>query len=106
MTIKVSDLAKELEVSVDEILDQMRRLFVDAEDESSKVDEIALIRHKFGEPNQKPAGNPLPKAAAKPKKHQKEAVKSGKVRKLTFPEKLTVDETEKIWKEKKQESEE
>ncbi|MDD3089382.1 MAG: GTP-binding protein, partial [Candidatus Omnitrophica bacterium] len=100
MTIKVSDLAKELEVSVDEILDQMRRLFVDAEDESSKVDEkiAALVRHKFGGAKpKKPAKKPAaPKAAAKPKKTaKKEAVKSGESAKtdISSEKKLTVDET-------------
>jgi hypothetical protein len=106
MTIKVSDLAKELEVSVDEILDQMRRLFVDAEDESSKVDEkiAALIRHKFGgaKPKKPRKNRPLPRQPRNLKKHpKKKRSRAGKVRKLTFPPKRSLPSMKprkKIWK--------
>jgi translation initiation factor IF-2 len=68
MSIKVTDLAKELEISIDEILDQLRRLYVDVDDESSKVDDkiAALIRHKFG-------GATAAKTAKKVKKAEAEA---------------------------------
>lgn len=68
MSIKVADLAKELEISIDEILDQLRRLYVDVEDESSKVDDkiAALIRHKFG-------GATAAKTAKKVKKAEADA---------------------------------
>lgn len=71
MSIKVIDLAKELEVSIDEILDQLRRLYVDVEDETSKVDEkvAGLIRHKF-------SGTTASKAAKKKKKADAEAAET------------------------------
>ncbi len=50
MSIKIKDLAKELEASTDKVIEQLRRLYVDVEDENSKIDAkiAALIRHKLG----------------------------------------------------------
>lgn len=68
MAIKVMDLAKELDISIDELLDQLRRLYVDVEDEKSNVDDkiAGLMRHKFGRVTT-PA-----KAAKKAKKEEAE----------------------------------
>lgn len=71
MSIKVIELAKELEVSIDEILDQLRRLYVDVEDERSVIDDkiAGLIRHKF-------SGTTASKAAKKKKKADDEAAET------------------------------
>ncbi|MFH1665042.1 MAG: translation initiation factor IF-2 [Candidatus Omnitrophota bacterium] len=60
MVIKVSELAKELGITVEDVLEQLQRLYVDAEDGNSKVDEkiVGLVRIKLG----------LPAVAAKPPK--------------------------------------
>ena len=39
MAIKVSVLAKELGISSDDILEQLHKLYVDADDQDSKIDE-------------------------------------------------------------------
>jgi len=48
--IKVGDLAKELGVSADDVLEQLHKLYVDAVGEKSKVDDkiAALVRIKLG----------------------------------------------------------
>ncbi|MDD4956506.1 MAG: translation initiation factor IF-2 [Candidatus Omnitrophica bacterium] len=70
MGIKVSDLAKELGVKNDEVLDQLRRLYMDAEDGNSQIgDKIAaLVRIKLG-------GSSVPEKPKKEKKPKKAVVK-------------------------------
>ena len=48
--MKVKDLVKELGVAKEEVLDQLRSLFVDAEDENSQIDDkiAGLVRIKLG----------------------------------------------------------
>jgi len=50
MSIKVSELAKELGVKNDDVLEQLRKLYVDVEDASSKIDDkiVGLVRIKLG----------------------------------------------------------
>ncbi|MBL7072791.1 MAG: translation initiation factor IF-2 [Candidatus Omnitrophica bacterium] len=71
--MKVRDLAKELEVKNEDVLESLRKLYVDVEDEFSAVpDKIAgLIRVKLG-------GSISAKKAARPKKLKKKAEKTPK----------------------------
>ena len=77
MAVKVSDLAKELGVSTEEILEQLQKLYVDAEDGKSKIDDkiAGLLRHKLGgaAPVKEPAKEKkaVAKAATKPAKKTK-----------------------------------
>ncbi len=80
MAIKVRDLAKELGVPNEEVLEQLRKLYVDVEDEKSKVDDkiAGLVRIKLGgaaavkKPAKKEKKAPLSKEkAAKPGKKAK-----------------------------------
>ncbi|HNX90497.1 MAG TPA: translation initiation factor IF-2 [Candidatus Omnitrophota bacterium] len=66
MSIKVSELALELGVKCDDLMESLRKLYVEVEDESSSVDEkiAALMRVKMG--------------VAKPKKEKKKSSKSEK----------------------------
>ena len=50
MPVKVSDLAKKLGVSNEDVLEQLRKLYVDVEDEKSRVaDKVAgLVCIKLG----------------------------------------------------------
>ncbi|MGB2600588.1 MAG: translation initiation factor IF-2 [Candidatus Omnitrophota bacterium] len=68
MSIKVSKLAKELGVSDDAILEQLRKFYVDADSPSSEVDDkiAGLVRLKLGVPE--PAKKPAKKVAKKPAK--------------------------------------
>ena len=50
MSMKVRELAKELGISSEVILDQLHKLYVDVEDQNSKIDDkiVGLIRIKLG----------------------------------------------------------
>jgi translation initiation factor IF-2 len=50
MSVKVSSLAKELGVSVEDVLEQLRKLYVDVEDEKSTIDDkiVGLVCIKLG----------------------------------------------------------
>lgn len=65
MSMKVSKLAKELNVSCDDVLEELHRLYVDAEDENSGVDDkiVGLLRLKLG-------GSSIAKKPAKKKKKE------------------------------------
>ncbi|MFH1798550.1 MAG: translation initiation factor IF-2 [Candidatus Omnitrophota bacterium] len=67
MAVKICDLAKELGVKNEDILDQLRRLYVEAEDETSEIDNkiAGLVRIKLGGV----------KAVIKPSKPKKEKPK-------------------------------
>ena len=100
MAIKVSDLAKELGVDVDIILEQLQKMYVDAESASSKVDEkiVGLLRIKLGVPEKKaPKKEKKKKAPAKEKKTAK--------KKEEKPKKTEKKTKEKKAKEKKKEEE-
>ena len=79
MPVKVKKLSKELGIKSDELLEALRKLYVDVEDENSAVDEkiAALMRVKMGvgkavaEEKKKPAKKP--KTPAKKPKAKKEA---------------------------------
>ncbi len=72
--IKVKNLAEELEVSIEEVLEQLGRLYVDAEDGNSPIDEkiASLVRVKMGR-HAAP-----PKSAVKEKKAKVAAAKPEK----------------------------
>ncbi|MBD3380253.1 MAG: translation initiation factor IF-2 [Candidatus Omnitrophica bacterium] len=72
MAITVNALAKELGVSADEVLEQLQKLYVEAEDGNSSVDEkiAGLLRIKLGG-----SAAAKPKKAAKKKTVKKKAVK-------------------------------
>jgi hypothetical protein len=93
MSIKVKDLAKELEISIDEILDQLRRLYVEVEDESSSVDDkiAGLIRHKFGG-----VGSPKAKKAKKAKEDADAAEAKAKSAARKVSKKIAAEEAEKV----------
>ncbi|MFC1570681.1 translation initiation factor IF-2 N-terminal domain-containing protein [Candidatus Omnitrophota bacterium] len=71
MAIKVRDLAKELGVTSEEILEQLNKLYVDADDANSKVDDkiVGLLRIKMGIPE------PVKKTKKKEPKAKKEEPK-------------------------------
>jgi len=73
MPMKVRDLAKELEVKNEDVLEQLRKLYVDVEDENSPVpDKIAgLLKIKLG-------GSISAKKKVKPKKLKKKEEKPSK----------------------------
>ena len=86
MSIKVCDLAKELGVTAEEILDQLCKLYVDAEDEKSKIDDkvAGLIRVKLGvaEPvAEKPKKKPAKKKAVKKETKKKTTTTKAKKKK-------------------------
>ncbi|MFH1847547.1 MAG: translation initiation factor IF-2 [Candidatus Omnitrophota bacterium] len=95
MAIKIRDLAKELEVSSEDILDQLRRLYVEAEGEESEIDEkiAGLIRIKLGKPS---------KVKKKPEKKKKTKVISKKIK---VSEDKETDKAESPEKTKKKETE-
>jgi len=88
MPMKVCDLAKELEVKNEDVLESLRKLYVDVEDEFSPVpDKIAgLIRIKLG-------GSISAKKAARPKKPKKKLEKSSKSIAAKKDKKKTVKKT-------------
>ncbi|MFH1552045.1 MAG: translation initiation factor IF-2 [Candidatus Omnitrophota bacterium] len=71
MPIKVRDLAKELGVSNEDVLEQLRKLYVDVEDQNSKIDDkiVGLVRIKLG-------GSATAKKPAEEKKKTKAAIVS------------------------------
>ena len=77
MPIKVRDLAKELEVTNEAVLEQLHKLYVDAEDKNSKVgDKIAgLVRIKLGGSI---AAKKVTKAKTKPVPPARVKAKTGK----------------------------
>jgi len=103
MSVKVRDLAKELGVSNEEVLEQLRRLYVDVEDQNSKVDDkiVGLIRIKLGgsgtaRPSSKEAKKPKAKAAAPAaKKKTKEKVKEKKKKEEVKAAKPEIEKAEK-----------
>ncbi|MFH1394688.1 MAG: translation initiation factor IF-2 [Candidatus Omnitrophota bacterium] len=91
MSINVRDLAKELGVSSDEVLEQLRKLYVDVEDQNSKVtDKIAgLIQIKLG-------GSILAKKKKPPKVKKEKKKRTVKAVETTKPsEEKKVKETKK-----------
>lgn len=100
MAIKVRDLAKELGVTAEEVLEQLNKLYVDAEDANSKVDDkiVGLIRIKLGIPE--PAKKPTKKEEAKAKKEAKakEEAKAKKEDKAKEEAKAKKDEAKKTTK--------
>jgi len=103
MSIKIKDLAKELETSPDKVIEQLRRLYVDVEDENSKIDAkiAALIRHKLGVP--KPAKTDQDEVIKKEDKKKKAAAETKDGTKKTAKESKT--ETGKKPKEVKAKAE-
>jgi translation initiation factor IF-2 len=65
MAIKVVDLAKEIGVSADAVIEQLQKMYVDVEDGSSTIDDkiVGLVRIKLGVPEKSKAKPPK-----KPKK--------------------------------------
>ena len=103
MAIKVSDLAKKLGVDVDVILEQLQKMYVDAESASSKVDEkiVGLLRIKLGVPEKKaPKKEKKKKAPAKEKKTAKK--KEEKVPKEKKKKEKKAEEEKKPKKVKKE----
>ena len=66
--MKVKDLAKELGVPSEAVIEQLRKLYMDVEDEKSMIDDkiLGLVRIKLG-------GSAIPK---KPKKEEKKPKKA------------------------------
>ena len=95
MSIKVSGLAKELGVACEDVLEQLRKLYVDVEDESSNVDDkiAALIRIKLGVSS-------VAKKPAKPKKEKKKTPEK-KTKKTKSEEKAEEDKKETKPKKKR-----
>jgi translation initiation factor IF-2 len=109
--MKVKELAKELGISKEEIIDQLRNLFVDAEDGDSQIDDkiAALIRVKLGKPKEEkkePAKKkkaPLKRRKKVVKKEKKEEEKEEKKKKeKERPAGEKQEKEEKEEKEKKQ----
>ena len=108
MALKVKDLAKELGVTSDAVIEQLRSLYVDVEDENSAVDpKIAgLIKIKLGgfKPAPKKAKKEAkPKKAKKVKEEKKEKEekeekkeKKPKKTKAKKAEEVTIPEPEKV----------
>lgn len=75
MAIKVRDLAKELGVTSEEVLEQLQKLYVDVEDDKSKVDDkiVGLVRMKLGipEPVKEKPVKKVPKKKPKAKTEEK-----------------------------------
>ncbi len=104
--VKVRDLSKELGISNDDILEQLHKLYVDAEDENSVVDDkiAGLIRIKMGgavKIKEKKKAKTKKLAKAKPKKavekKEKETKEKKKITKTPAGEKTkkAVDEEKK-----------
>jgi len=91
--MKVSKLAKELGVSCDDVLEELHRLYVDAEDENSSVDDkiVGLIRLKLG-------GSSI---AKKPAKAKKPAAPKAKAKKAAKKEAEKKEEEKPAEEEKK-----
>lgn len=90
MPIKVSELAKELEVATEVVLEQLKKLYVDAEDDSSKIDDkiASLVRIKLGGSGavKKPAKKAAKAKAVKPAKKAKEKEEKPKKKALKAKE--------------------
>ncbi len=88
MTVKVKDLAKELSVKSEDIIEQLQKLYVDVDDANSKVDDkiAGLIRIKLGGARKKEPEAPPAEPKKKAKTERKKAVKA-KEEKETGPEK-------------------
>jgi translation initiation factor IF-2 len=114
MSIKVSKLAKELGVSDDAILEQLRKFYVDADSPSSEVDDkiAGLVRLKLGlpEPAKKPAKKVAKKSAKAAVAAKTKTKKTEKKEKETKPEekktkaKKTTEKTEAEPKKKEEEA--
>ncbi len=80
--MKVKDLAKELGVPSEAVIEQLRKLYMDVEDEKSIIDDkiLGLVRIKLG-------GSAIPK---KPKKEEKKPKKAKADKKTTAPAKTTI----------------
>ncbi|MDP8299061.1 MAG: translation initiation factor IF-2 [Candidatus Tantalella remota] len=93
--MKVKDLAKELGVPSEAVIEQLRKLYVDVEDEKSKIDDkiLGLVRIKL-------RGSATPK---KPKKEEKKPKKAKAVKK-TVETKAKPKTTKKKDKPEKEES--
>ena len=114
--VKVKDLANELGVKSDEVLEQLRKLYVDVEDENSKVDDkiVGLVRIKLGisAKSKKPAkikatspnlaeASKEKKEKGKRKKEKEEKEKPEKPeKKKAAPKKKAGEKTEEPEKEK------
>lgn len=111
MTIKVGELARELGVPCEEVLEQLKKLYVDVEDEKSKVDEkvAALLRIKLGGSAPKKKEKPvkkLKKIVKKKTKAKEEAVEKEEKKEKTAAKKKTKAEIEEdLSEEKKTEKE-
>lgn len=80
MAKRIKDLIKELGVSGDVIMEQLRKLYVDFEDENSKVDEkiIGLLRIKLGIPEEKKEKTPKKTKTGKKEPAAKKKAKKSK----------------------------
>jgi len=96
MPIKVIDLAKELGVSNTELVDALRKLYVDVDDENSRVnDKIAdLMRVKLGAPKE---------AKKKKAKKEEKAAPARKTKKTAKIEEEAEETKGKVTEEKKEE---
>ena len=88
MSVTIKNLAKDLGVSSDAILEQLHKMYVDAEDETSLIDEkiVGLVRIKLGIPEKvkkkpikkkKKLSDAKPAEKKLPKKKEKEEEKDG-----------------------------
>jgi translation initiation factor IF-2 len=98
MPIKIRDLAKELEVADEKVMEALQKLFVDVEDESTLVDDkiAALMRVKLG------GGKPVVKKKAKkePAKEKKPIEEKKETKKKKTKETKEEEASDKSSKEK------
>lgn len=75
MSIKIKDLAKDIGVSADVIIEQLQKMYVDVDDDSGSIDDklVGLVRMKLGVPEK-----PRTKTVKKPRKKLKDVKLSKK----------------------------